>query len=302
MGNLDFNVMASSVEAPIMKFFIFVKVLRLFKIVRILRSAKILVATVRDGWRRTVVNLGILLVASIPAGMLIYMIERGKPCHISTNNENDSCLNNLDDISITTYPGMLLMINSAKRSLSQIPNAFYGYWFTVVTTTTTGYGDVYPQSDGGMLVTAFIIVIGSIYLSVPIAVMCDTFMKSYRMVISDELKNKSEMRALMEKNANEKLSMKQFEIGQLHSSYDKLKNSCNKIKVCYYNIREVMYYELTAALHEREAHFNTSSDDNDNQIDTETKEALQKALQKCIGICAAAFNEIGDTSRSLENI
>jgi hypothetical protein len=166
-------------------------------------------------------------------------------------------------------PGALVMVNEPKDEVSQVPNALYGYWFTVVTTTTTGYGDVYAQSDLGMFVTTFIIVCGSLYLSVPIAVICDTFMQSYQNAVANETSLKLEMRTLLDQNegsgssstrrrtmsmsglANSDMNMvgekyrpekrKMDKKKAITTTFDKIKDIVSRTKVEYWGVREGLH-------------------------------------------------------------
>jgi voltage-gated potassium channel len=47
-------------------------------------------------------------------------------------------------------------------------NALSGMWWTVMTLTTVGYGDVYPVTVGGKILGAFISLLGIGMMAVPI--------------------------------------------------------------------------------------------------------------------------------------
>ncbi|MCH7687780.1 MAG: two pore domain potassium channel family protein, partial [Planctomycetes bacterium] len=44
---------------------------------------------------------------------------------------------------------------------------FHSMWWAVVTLTTVGYGDVYPQTTGGKIFTGFILLIGLGVIAIP---------------------------------------------------------------------------------------------------------------------------------------
>ncbi|MCH7990310.1 MAG: two pore domain potassium channel family protein [Planctomycetes bacterium] len=44
---------------------------------------------------------------------------------------------------------------------------FHSMWWAVVTLTTVGYGDVYPQTTGGKIFTGFILLIGLSVIAIP---------------------------------------------------------------------------------------------------------------------------------------
>ena len=314
INRLDFNVLTSAVTPPIINFFILLKSVRLFKIMRILRSARVLVGTIHEGWKRTVVNLSILLMIALPVGFIIYMVERGDPCIITTNDSNDTCLNSIDEDSLPlgpTYPGMLLMIDKVRNSLSQIPNPFYGYWFSVVTVTTTGYGDIYPKSELGMFVTIFLIVGGSIYLNIPIVVLCDAFTNSYKATLADEFKIKSDMRKAVEKSGTEGANVKNGRRSSLsthrltkdENAFSKLKNSAETVKRGYFNLRELLHKGLTEVWKNHDERIEVDgSESNMNSLNSETEEELQTAIQNCIQYSASIFDSVNLLTKDLENV
>ena len=282
-GVIDFNVRAASPTPRIIKFFVFLKIIPLLKLGRSLRSARILADTMKNGWKRTVVNLGILLISCIPFGYIMYVLERGDPCYVGSGSvETDECVvgaggvggaeNNFD---YKLNEDALVMINDDEDKLSLVPNALYGYWFTVVTTTTTGYGDVTASTWWGMFVTTFIVVCGSLFLSVPIAVMCDTFMESYQHVVSNEIEIKNEMRNLLDQNEGlgsrsggvRRLSTKvgaggrnrgaggvtgrftgsSRKSGAMLTAFDRLKGVVGETKRKYWSAREELHKGMTEA-------------------------------------------------------
>jgi len=50
---------------------------------------------------------------------------------------------------------------------SNFPSIFHALWWAVVTLTTVGYGDVYPQTTGGKIFTGFILMIGLAVIAIP---------------------------------------------------------------------------------------------------------------------------------------
>jgi hypothetical protein len=139
-----------------------------------------------------------------------------------------------------------------------MPNALYGFWFATISTSTTGYGDIYPISDFGMLLTSLMVVLGSIYLSVPIAVMCDTFMNCYNKVVDDEIQVKSEMRKFIshsQKISSTKKKSKSVNNlaadGHVHSpnsAFGLLTSEVKNLKRRYWTARETMHKELHTPL------------------------------------------------------
>jgi hypothetical protein len=64
--------------------------------------------------------------------IILYELEKGTPCYVG-----DADCNPPDDIRDFVQIGDLIYIGK-KGNPSQIPNIFYGVWFSFVTATTTG--------------------------------------------------------------------------------------------------------------------------------------------------------------------
>mmetsp|Transcript_3020 Transcript_3020/g.6710 ORF Transcript_3020/g.6710 Transcript_3020/m.6710 type:complete len:684 (+) Transcript_3020:112-2163(+) len=56
-----------------------------------------------------------------------------------------------------------------------IPHLPYSLWFTLVTMTTVGYGDVVPQTTAGCVVTSSLIIVTMLYLAVPLGIIGSAF-------------------------------------------------------------------------------------------------------------------------------
>jgi len=196
----DFNTISSLPISPGLHFVRFLKVMRLVKVGRHMRSVKIVVQTIKKSHKKVLVNVALLLLFSLPCGYLLYLIERGSPCFADGTDDLDgsACGVSASDLP-SHWEGKYLMISKDSNSLSLLPNAFYGYWLTLVTITAEGYGRIYAITALGKLFTVILIICGSIYLSIPVAVMCDTFHGCFKKVVEDERKNFDRMRVMMQK-------------------------------------------------------------------------------------------------------
>ena len=61
------------------------------------------------------------------------------------------------------------------RQPDTFPNMLVGFWWSFVTMTTVGYGDVYPLSVTGRVVGAVCTMCGLLVIAMPIAVIAGTF-------------------------------------------------------------------------------------------------------------------------------
>jgi hypothetical protein len=171
------------------------------KVGRHMRSVKIVVQTIRKCHMKVLVNVALLLLFSLPCGYLLYIFERGTPCF--ANDTGDGGADEVCGVSISELPfhwqNKYLMVSPDTNRLSLLPNAFYGYWLTLVTITAEGYGKIYAVTVLGKLLTVVLIIVGSIYLSIPVAVMCDTFHTCFKEVVEDERKMFERMRKMIRK-------------------------------------------------------------------------------------------------------
>ena len=85
---------------------------------------------------------------------------------------------------------------TAPLSLTGFTTIFYGFWFALVTIATVGYGDIYPGSWQGKVVTCVFILTCNLYMAIPISVIGNNFMAMWsarnELVATAKLKRKIE--------------------------------------------------------------------------------------------------------------
>ena len=59
-----------------------------------------------------------------------------------------------------------------------IGSVFDGFWWAVITLTTVGYGDVYPVTTGGRLLTILVLIVGLGVVSIPTAIFASALTKA----------------------------------------------------------------------------------------------------------------------------
>eukprot|EP00928_Gymnodinium_smaydae_P045352 TRINITY_DN30246_c0_g1_i1.p1 TRINITY_DN30246_c0_g1~~TRINITY_DN30246_c0_g1_i1.p1 ORF type:complete len:678 (+),score=96.87 TRINITY_DN30246_c0_g1_i1:145-2034(+) len=70
----------------------------------------------------------------------------------------------------------LIFVCEPRSHIETFPDAV---WLSIVTMTTVGYGDVVPRSGPGRLITGCLVVIGSLYMAMPIGIIGNSFTVSW---------------------------------------------------------------------------------------------------------------------------
>jgi voltage-gated potassium channel len=104
------------------------RIFRVFKLVQFLGEARLLAAALKASSRKIMVFLFTVLMLAIVFGAIMYVVER------------------------------------AENGFTSIPRSIY---WTIVTMTTVGYGDIVPQTALGQVLASFIMIIGYGIIAVP---------------------------------------------------------------------------------------------------------------------------------------
>ena len=57
-------------------------------------------------------------------------------------------------------------------------NQFHSMWWSIVTLTTVGYGDIYPITLGGKIFTFFVLIIGIGVVTIPAGLVATSLSKA----------------------------------------------------------------------------------------------------------------------------
>jgi hypothetical protein len=74
-------------------------------------------------------------------------------------------------VIILVFSACIYMVEP-RHNIGSLPQAM---WFTIVTMSTVGYGDVSPSSMAGYLITAVLIALSVLYMAMPIGIVGQTF-------------------------------------------------------------------------------------------------------------------------------
>jgi voltage-gated potassium channel len=79
-------------------------------------------------------------------------------------------------LTVTIIAGVLIRLTDPDT----YPNIWQGLWWAIQTTTTVGYGDVVPESAGGRVIAAFVMVVGLAFIAVSTAAITSAFLEAAR--------------------------------------------------------------------------------------------------------------------------
>ncbi|XP_036432331.1 potassium voltage-gated channel subfamily C member 1b isoform X2 [Colossoma macropomum] len=136
----------------------FVRILRIFKLTRHFVGLRVLGHTLRAS-----TNEFILLIIFLALGVLIFatMIYYAERIGANPNDPRASDHTHFKNIPI-------------------------GFWWAVVTMTTLGYGDMYPQTTLGMLVGALCALAGVLTIAMPVPVIVNNFGMYYSLAMAKQ--------------------------------------------------------------------------------------------------------------------
>ncbi|XP_026504751.1 potassium voltage-gated channel subfamily C member 2 isoform X3 [Terrapene carolina triunguis] len=136
----------------------FVRILRIFKLTRHFVGLRVLGHTLRAS-----TNEFLLLIIFLALGVLIFatMIYYAERVGAQPNDPSAS-------------------------HHTQFKNIPIGFWWAVVTMTTLGYGDMYPQTWSGMLVGALCALAGVLTIAMPVPVIVNNFGMYYSLAMAKQ--------------------------------------------------------------------------------------------------------------------
>jgi hypothetical protein len=145
------------------------KVFRMLKLTRHFQASKVLVDTARKVWRQILGMVALLFFLTILFAILLFEVEIGDKCFIGDSNCEAALLQ-----APYLHVGSMVSLNE-KKKISQFSNVFVGVWFSFVSLTSTGYGDVIPVTDMGKFMAIFLLISGTFYLAMPLTAAATTF-------------------------------------------------------------------------------------------------------------------------------
>jgi hypothetical protein len=115
--------------------------------------------------------------------ILLYEVEKGDSCYVGQPNCNVP-----EDALPSLRPDAYVSINKAG-DISKFPNALTGLWYSMVSLTSTGYGDMVPETNIGSFMGVLIMLFGSLYMAMPLTAASTAFYQIHQHY--DDQMNKS---------------------------------------------------------------------------------------------------------------
>ncbi|RUS14942.1 hypothetical protein BC937DRAFT_93127 [Endogone sp. FLAS-F59071] len=147
--------------------FRFIRILRLFRVVKIFQFSKYSVGlritsrVFRSSVDQIIMVSTYILVIILLSSSLMYYIERG-----SWNS--------------VTHQWERYNPNTGELEVSPFQSIAHGFYWSIVTLTTTGYGDEVPYTTGGQAVAAFTMLCGILAIALPTSIIGSNFMNEWQ--------------------------------------------------------------------------------------------------------------------------
>lgn len=165
---LSYSILASYIDSTVIGLRS-IKVIRLFKFGRHFLSTQVLIKTVYKVFSQLLGAIFLLGSFSWLFSSILFELEKGRECYVG---EADC------DPSNGQIDGQRTFIN-IKGNPSLYSNFWYSLWFSFVTLTSTGYGDIVPVTLAGQLVTIAGMFLGQCWMTIPMTATGSTYYKLF---------------------------------------------------------------------------------------------------------------------------
>ncbi len=145
------------------------QVFRMFKLTRHFEASKVLTETAKKVVKQILGMLALLAFFVTLFAIFLFQVEGGTPCFVG----DVGCIPP-EAVANTVHIGDRILVNK-QGDVSQFGNVFFGIWFSFVTITTTGYGDVLPVTNIGQVMAIFLMISGTFYMAMPLTAAASTF-------------------------------------------------------------------------------------------------------------------------------
>lgn len=214
---LDFRILSSS-PAPVLLVAVkSVKVFRLFKMTRHFSASKVLFDATKKALNQILGIMSLLLFLVLMFALFVFEVEKGTPCYVG----DDDC--DIPDGKAYEYKiGQRVLINK-DGDISQFRTVLDSLWFSIVTLTSVGYGDLCPITNLGQLISIVLMLFGAFYLAMPLTVAAATFWSVHQAYVEGTKKKKEkEKKSLVDAKFARKITSLENSLTNVTCMLDKL--------------------------------------------------------------------------------
>ena len=188
---LDFRILSSSPEPVLLVAMKSFKVFRLFKMTRHFSASKVLFETAHKALSQIMGIMSLLLFIVLMFSLFLFEVEKGTPCFVG---ESDCELP--EDNEHEYKIGQRVLINKVG-DVSGFTTVLESLWFSMVTLTSVGYGDLAPITNLGQLISIILMLFGAIYLAMPLTVAAATFWSVHQAYVDGNKKKQIKEKKLV---------------------------------------------------------------------------------------------------------
>lgn len=157
------------------------RLLRIFKLARYSSGMRLMAEALTNSFRALSVLLFFLCIGIVLFSSSLYNAERiscPSRADLAKKGETEKyilqCLKSSDGWS-QDYG----LCCDEHDSPNDFPSIIEGFWWSIVTMTTVGFGDVYPRTGAGKIVGIFTMLAGLLLISLPVAIVGRKFQEVY---------------------------------------------------------------------------------------------------------------------------
>lgn len=188
---------AGAEDMGIIRAFRLSRLLRIFKLARYSSGMRLMAEALTNSFRALSVLLFFLCIGIVLFSSSLYNVERiscpSRKELAKTPGETEKyiqeCLKSGDGWS-QNYG----LCCDEHDSPNDFPSIMEAFWWSIVTMTTVGFGDVYPRTVGGRIVGIFTMLAGLLLISLPVAIVGRKFQEVYEDHFNSDAQAASENR------------------------------------------------------------------------------------------------------------
>jgi ABC-type multidrug transport system fused ATPase/permease subunit len=141
--------------------------------------------------------------------------------------------------------------------LSPFQSMFTGMYWAITTMTTVGYGDVYPLSVGGRSIACLLMIVGLLFMSLPIAIIGSKVTVEYdRLNIRSQQAKQTKKKEHLERRVSRVSGMSVHELKMLHPSEETAKAVARDATDAKRTVKSTKYIPVCDS-HTKEGHMSS---------------------------------------------